>query len=183
MSEVITASPFPWNGARAGKCYNNVLKLIEERGGDLVFGWALTEYGPFRRGGWYPPPLYRRWLNHVVWRDSEGQLWEVTPKLDLDDGKSLNFDQTEFLPDPDAAFDIISIENWQPRACRYVPVRPEGEPVAYFLEQAQHATDSQVRQQWLQHAILALEHQGFRPLEWKVELDGQKTGSIWLIAE
>jgi len=183
VSEVITVPPLPWSGAKPGKCYENVRRLIKDRGGDFVYGWALTEYGPFRRVGWYPPPLYRRWLNHVVWRDVEGKIWEVTPGLNLDDRRAAGFNPTDFMVDPEAVFEINSENDWRPRPCRYVPARPEGEPTAYFLERAQHTTNPEVRQQWLQHAILALEHQGFRPLEWKVELDGEKTGSIWLIAE
>ena len=183
VSEVIIVPPLPWSAARAGKCYNNVQSKIKDRGGEPVFGWALTEFGPFRRSGWYPPPLYRRWLNHVVWRDTLGKLWEVTPNLNLDHGQESHFAQTEFLPDADATFEIVSDKDWRPRPCRYVPVRPEGETVAHFLQQAQHATNGEIRQQWIQHAILALQHQGFQPREWKLEIDGERTGSIWLIAE
>src|SRR5262245_23284387 len=73
----VIARALPWDGARSGKCYNNVQEMIHHHGGDFCYGWALTDFGPHRASGArMPPPLYRRWLNHVVWQDAGRRLWE-----------------------------------------------------------------------------------------------------------
>src|SRR3954464_13521359 len=103
---VVTAAPLPWDDARVGKCYNNVNEMVKRRGGEMAYGWALTDFGPHRCNGLGdPPPLYRRWLNHVVWRDTSGQLWEVTPNAVIDNHKECHFAPTIFLPDEDATFE------------------------------------------------------------------------------
>src|SRR5262245_30282427 len=92
VSDIITVPPYPWEGAKVGKCYNNVKELIRLHGGDYCYGWALTDFGPHRCLGLREPPaLYRRWLNHVVWRDANGMLWEVSQNSVVD-----NRNQTEF---------------------------------------------------------------------------------------
>jgi hypothetical protein len=55
--------------------------------------------------------------------------------------------------------------------------------VAELLAQAQHATTEHLRLYWLRKALEALLPAGFQPREWKVETIGNRTGSIWLIAE
>src|SRR5436190_23810465 len=79
-TKALTVPPRAGDEARVGKCYNNVMAAISRHGGQAVYGWALTDLGPHRLGsGKTPAPLYRRWLNHVVWRDAHGKLWEVSP--------------------------------------------------------------------------------------------------------
>src|SRR5205085_3422999 len=80
MSSIVVP-PFRWEGGRVGKCYNNIQEIVRRHGGGPVYGWALADFGPFRTNGSYPPPLYRRWLNHVVWRDRQRRMWEVSPSL------------------------------------------------------------------------------------------------------
>lgn len=175
--------PAPWEGAKVGKCWNNVQAMIARHGGDAMYGWALTDFGPHRAFGGSEPPLYRRWLNHVVWRDPQGRLWEVTPNAVIDNHAERQFVTTEFLPDPDATFEFLAAEEWFTRPTRYVPLRPEGVLVTDLLTQAQHAVGDKARNYWLREALAALQLAGFRPREWKVETIGQRTGSIWLIAE
>jgi len=182
-TNVLVAAPAPWQGARVGKCYNNVQAMVSQRGGEAVYGWALTDYGPHRAFGGKEPPLYRRWLNHVVWRDPEGQLREVSPNAVIGNYEQQEFLATEFVPDPSATFEIISDEVWFTRPTRYVPLRPEGVVVTDLLTQAQLAIGDSARHYWLREALTALAMAGFRPREWKVETVGQRTGSIWLIAE
>ena len=55
--------------------------------------------------------------------------------------------------------------------------------VAELLTTAQHAVGDEARNYWLSRALSALQLAGFRPREWKVETIGERTGSIWLIAE
>src|SRR5262245_25996834 len=173
----------PWPGAKVGKCYLNVKEMIRLYGGELVYGWALTDFGPHRITKSNETPLYRRWLNHVVWRDPPGKLWEVTPNAVVDNHALQRFANTDFLPDPEATFEIVSDETWFPRPCRYIPTRSEGVLVAELLTKAQRAIGDEARNVWLGRALSALQLAGFRPREWKVETIGERTGSIWLIAE
>lgn len=175
--------PLAWDGGRVGKCYNNVQAMIRQRGGRAMYGWALTDYGPHQRSEPAKPPLYRRWLNHVVWYDPQGLLWEVTPCRSLEDDAPPQFLPTEFVPDPEATFEIVSEEVWHARPTRYIPTRAEGVAVAEHLTQAQHAPTDEVRQYWLRKALAALVPAGFQPREWKVELLEDRTGSIWLFAD
>jgi hypothetical protein len=101
----------------------------------------------------------------------------------IDDHSAPEFLPTEFIPDKTAAFTILSEKDWITRPSRYLPVRPEGITVTDYLTKAQHAVDNRERNDWLGKALNALAVAGFRPREWKVELVGARTGSIWLIAE
>jgi len=178
----VIVAPRPWDGARPGKCYSNVLQTIRRHGGEFCYGWALTDCGPHCLSGRGPAPLYRRWLNHVVWRDAGGQLWEVSPNAVINNHAETRFAPTEFLHDADATFEIVSEETWFTRNARYVALRPEGLPVVQLLNQAQDA-QGEARSSLLQQALAALRAGGFQPREWKIESIGERTGSIWLIAE
>jgi hypothetical protein len=181
----LIALPLPSDEARVGKCYNNVMAMVSRNGGEAVYGWALTDFGPHRvNGSTNPAPLYRRWLNHVVWRDSQGKLWEVSPNSVIDnDHSSPEFLPTEFIIDATTVFEIITEDEWFTQPSRYVPLRPEGIAVADYLTKAQLAPDTTERNRWLGESLQALAAAGFRPREWKVEMVGERTGSIWLIAE
>jgi hypothetical protein len=184
LGSVQVVPPAPWEGANPGKCFRNVRAMIERHGGEAAYGWALTDYGPHRAlGGTQPPPLYRRWLNHVVWRDAQRKLWEVTPNVVIDDKSDPHFVSTEFLVDSKATFEFVTDDDWFTRPTRYIPLRQEGVLVADLLTQAQHAHGEQARMYWLREALAAVQAAGFRPREWKVETIGERTGSIWLIAE
>ena len=76
-----------------------------------------------------------------MWRDTAGKLWEVTPNAVIDkDRPEAGFVGTEFLPDPEAQFEISSDENWVAGHSRYVPLRPAGVAVTELLTQAQYST-------------------------------------------
>jgi hypothetical protein len=179
---VLRVAAAPWDGAQVGKCYLNVQEVIRRAGGAAVYGWALTDFGPHQLHGMKLPPLYRRWLNHVVWRDAHGQLWEVSPNAVIDNHDETQFVATEFLPDSEATFEFISEDEWYTRPTRYIPQRPEGALVTELLNRAQLASGNE-RNHLLGQALAALQLAGFRPREWKVECIGPRTGSIWLIAE
>jgi len=183
VGRVIVVPACPWDGARVGKCYNNVKEMIRRHGGEAVYGWALTDFGPHQARGGRQLPLYRRWLNHVVWRDSLGKVWEVSPNAVIDNHAETEFRATEFMPEPEAMFELITEEEWYTRPSRYIPLRPEGTLVADLLNKAQNAIGEPDRNYLLGQALSALQLAGFRPREWKVETVGKRTGSIWLIAE
>jgi len=131
-------------------------ELIRRHGGEICSGWALADIGPHRRSGQrFPPPLDRRWANHAVWRDGDGRLWEVTPTAIIDDYSQVGFLPTEFVPDPGAVFEIRSETDRVAGHSRYVPLRPEGIPVAMILTVAQHATGT-ARRGLIQDALTAL---------------------------
>jgi hypothetical protein len=183
-THALSVPPLETNQARVGKCYRNVMEAISEHGGQAVYGWAVTDFGPHRiSGNNTPAPLYRRWLNHVVWRDPQGKLWEVSPNAVIDDHSSPEFLPTEFIIDAMATFEIIADDEWFTRPSRYVPLRPEGITVTDYLTKAQLAVDNGERNRCLGESLNALADAGFRPREWKVEMVGERTGSIWLIAE
>ena len=156
MADIVVVPARPWNGAKVGKCLKNVQEMIRQYGGRLCYGWALTDFGPHRASGSRePPPLYRRWLNHVVWCDAEGQLWEVSPNAVIDNHTETHFRDTEFEPDPEATFEIISDEQWFTRPSRYIAERPEGAIVAELLDRAQHSPKAQLNY-WLSRAASKL---------------------------
>lgn len=181
---VMVAQPLRSDHARAGKCYNNVQDAIARHGGDAAYGWALADLGPHRAlGGKLPPPLYGRFMNHVLWRDSDGKLWEVTPTAVVQNKDVREFKPTEFILDSSATFEHISAEDWYTRPTRYLPMRPEGIATAHYLTMAQRAQDNNERNQWLGEALQAIAVEGFKPLVWKVEMLGDRMGRIWLNAE
>src|SRR5688572_4751745 len=181
-SRVVTVAARPWKGAKLGKCLTNVREVIRREGGEAVYGWAL-EYGPLRQQGWYPPPLYCRWLHHVVWRDPGGTLWEVSPHIRFADKEGICFLPTQFYSDAAASFHGEAEDDWYSLPCQYLPLRPEGAEVARRLNLGQAAETDKDRNHWIQRALAALAEAGFVPREWKVETVGQRTGTIWLIAE
>jgi len=112
-THALPVPPLASDEAQVGKCYNNVIGAIKRHGGEAVYGWALTDFGPHRvSGSTTPAPLYRRWLNHVVWRDAQGKVWELSPNAVIDDRSSPQFLPTEFIPDPTATFEIWSDKDW-----------------------------------------------------------------------
>src|SRR5262245_35641951 len=98
QSQIIPA--ISWPGARAGQCYGNVKQIVDLFGGTFAFGWVLSKPGPYRIRNESPPPLYRRCVNHVVWRDpSFGKLWEVSPSICVTRPNECHFVDIEFWED------------------------------------------------------------------------------------
>jgi hypothetical protein len=183
MSHSVIVPAISWEGAKAGRCYGNVKEMVRQFGGTFAFGWALGEYGPSRLRCQSPPPLYRRWVNHVVWRDALGKLWEVSPNVSVARPDEVHFVNTEFWEDPTATFRPNSDGSWFLTKVRYVAVRPEGHEVAASLTHAQTSDAHGDKLYWLERAISGLITAGFSPTEWIMHSIGAKTGSIWLFAE
>lgn len=183
MSHPTIVPAVAWDGAKAGRCYSNVKEVVRRHGGTFAFGWALAEAGPARLQSQSPPPLYRRWVNHVVWRDLLGRLWEVSPNVTVENPSEICFADTEFLEDEAAAFQPKSDGTWFLTAVRYVALRPEGAEVVANLTHAQAASAYGDRVHWLERAMAALAACGFCPTEWIMHSIGNHTASIWLFAE
>jgi hypothetical protein len=181
--EIVVVPPFEWDDAKVTACYRNVSELIAMHGGTHCYGWALAEYGPCRLcESSAPAPLFRRWINHVVWRDAHGLLWDPSPHVAVQDPSLCKFLPTDFVVDPQATFTILPDGNWITQHARYVPVRPEGIPVTDLLTRAQHSTGEE-RSRLLCDALYALQPLGFAPDSWHLEVIGERTGNIWLTAK
>jgi hypothetical protein len=174
----ITVDPFPWEQAIPQRCHHNVRALIGMKGGEFVFGWALSYSGPLLVSSRNRAPLFRRWINHVVWRDPSGKLREVTPHFEAADRARIVWQPTTFIVDNSAAFQGI-----HPHSARYTSLRPEGKLVAHLLNCAQCADSDDLRLHWLRMAFAAIEPHGFVPKECRVESIGSRTSGIWLVAE
>ena len=181
--QVIAVPPLPWKGAQAGRCYNNVQAMIRQRGGEAMFGWLLCEYGPVQLGGSDQPPLYRRWMNHVLWRDGQGKLWEVSPCTKENPAEKDRFISVSFLPDPAATFQVQSDHAWDTAPSRYEPLRPEGKLLVSYLHRAQEAKEPADRGDWLMKAFLALREVGYKPKEIHLDTAGPRLISVVCIAE
>jgi hypothetical protein len=178
QASAVTVPAFPDANGVPRKCHQNVAAIVSSLKGEFAFGWALSHIGPLLLSGGPKPPLYSRWVNHVMWRDPAGHLWEVTPQYEAENQARTTWCSTTFIPDRDAVFEGIS-----PRAAQYVAVRPEGEMVAQLLNLAQKADGDQGRLHLLRMALAAIEPHGFRPKRCRVESIGSRTSSIMLFAE
>jgi hypothetical protein len=179
-AEAIAA--FPWDGGRPQECYDNVTYLVDLLGGERVYGWALADSGPLSAVRQREAPLYARWINHAVWRDGGGKLWEVTPRFEVGNLKRVAWSATRFVPDAQAVFHSNEDGCWSQPA-RYVAVRPEGERLARLLCRAEVESDEGCRANLLRAALAELARAGFIPKECRVETTGTRTNNIWLIVE
>jgi|SRR5262245_30297358 len=179
----VVVPPLPWKGAQAGRCYNNVLTMIQERGGEAAFGWLLCETGPLQLCGRRQPPLYRRWMNHVLWRDPSDNLWEVSPCEKNDPAAEFPFIAVTFLLDPAAKFEVQSDLDWITHPSRYEPLRPEGRPLTDFLVRAQNTYDPEERAGWLIKAFFALREAGYRPTEMRLDARSSRLNSVLCVVE
>jgi hypothetical protein len=178
-SVAIVAEPFGSAGAVPGKCWHNVNQLIQSFGGTLVYGWGLGKPGPISMSCTQRPPLYARWVNHALWRDESGQLWEATPvSAELD--HAITWEPTHFILDDDARFEIATDDICCPRAAVYVAVQPQGEWSADCLCQAERATrDSQ--DAWIERAVYSLRQAGLQPVSWRARRVGDKLRDISIV--
>ena len=170
-------------GGKPGQCYFNVMEMISRHGGEPVFGWALCESGPSHTKNAYPPPLYQRWVNHVVWRDAAGLLWDVSPKVAAENPDHLFFSPTDFLIDPSANFEHASAKERPRIHFRFVPVRHEGEEVTQFLTLAQSAKTQDEMLKWIQKAIRSVAMSGFQPRKAVIQSVNGETRNIWIYAD
>ena len=76
QSKAIRIPVQPISGAEPLMCSENVQKRIRAMGGSAVFGWIVAHdtFNDVKQ-------------NHVVWEDSTGQLWDVTPVFESVQGE------------------------------------------------------------------------------------------------
>jgi hypothetical protein len=180
-SMAYVVQPFDWASAKSGECCSNVAKAIETFGGSICYGWALAGVGPRSVSDRDLPPLYQRWVNHALWHDKVGRLWEVTPASDVFDPKIIGWLPTLFVPDAEATFEATPGGS-SARPSIYIAVRPEGEEAADCLCRAERAS-SALREDLLDLALASIEQGGFTPKKWTMETTGDRIKNIWLVAE
>jgi hypothetical protein len=175
-------APFEWPGAVPSNCWNNVTEIVAQLGGSFAFGWALSYTGPCSSSGRKIAPLYSRWVNHVLWQDSNGLLWEITPHRTLSETEKFTWASTYFLPDEEARFKLATAETCEPQPSMYVALRPEGEWTADCLCHAERAP-REMQECWLNRALSSLTQAGFVPVHCNVERAGDIITNVWLMVE
>lgn len=73
-------------------CFENVEQKAREKGGSIAYGWAI----------WHMPGLYFEAEHHAVWRNTLGNLIDVSPQMD---GRK----RLLFLSDKSAIYDPSAI--------------------------------------------------------------------------
>lgn len=93
IPDIVPRDVPPW--AELNECVVNVSKMVEKFGGEAVRGWRL----------WEPlPGLMIEAEFHVVWRDPDGSLLDVSRHFP-------GFTATVFLPDPSLGYEGRQIPN------------------------------------------------------------------------
>lgn len=109
------------------QCYQNVYRLVTQRGGEVVLGWMVD----------LVPGVYIELMHHAIWRTPGGELLDVTAPQDgerdkngpivfiPDDSVQINFDRpiptnnkyVTLIKDPDLREYLrmyrVSIESWR----------------------------------------------------------------------
>jgi hypothetical protein len=179
-SKAIVVEPLLWEGLPGRACWHHVKHMIKERGGSFIYGWALGTPGPIDHSREYTVPLYARWVNHVLWSDPFDQLWEVTPIRDELSGKR-EWQSTHFILDDSAAFEIATDEVCCPRPAIYVAVRPEGEPAANCLCEAERAARDK-QDFWVMKAVEAVRKAGLTATSWRVRRVRDKLRDVLIVS-
>ena len=179
---IVSVRPLPSDEAKVCRCLDNVERTIGLRGGSAVYGWAFADGGPISVEGQSVKELYRRWVNHVIWADHLGNLWEVTPMFDLIEPERIAWGQIEFLPDPTAAFQLSSDGILASHPSRYVALCQEGEEVTHTLNLATRETSADRRAAYLNDAVANLTSLGYRAPKWRADPRADRVG-IWLFVE
>jgi len=177
---VRVVEPLPRPEAPPGKCWQNVRQLVRLHGGTAVQGWALGDAGPVAPSNQLAAPLYSRWVNHILWCDLAGRLWEVTPYRNPLSG-NVTWEPTHFVIDDNAGFETATEAICCPQPAVYVAVRPEGQAVADFLCRAERAPLDE-QEQWVQQALESIKRFGFTPISWRLTRVGDKLRDILIVA-
>jgi hypothetical protein len=181
-SAKIVVRPFTACGTVGGTCWHHVRKVIERLGGDFAYGWALSNLGPIAATSQELAPLYSRWVNHVLWREPTGLLWEVTPIRD-EVTCAVRWMPTVFIPDEDACFENATDDICCPQPAVYVASSPEGEWASDCLCQAERANTREAQDQWVARAIYAIKQAGYSATSWRVKRVGNNLRDIWIAAK
>jgi hypothetical protein len=177
---VIVVEPFEGIGPSGRTCWHHVRHVIQSLGGTFAYGWALGTPGPLVPSNRLAAPLYARWVNHVLWLDPNGVLWEVTPVRDELDCK-LRWEPTHFIRDDEAQFEIAADEICCPRPAVYVAVRPDGERTADCLCEAERASP-ETQGHWINAALDSIQQAGLVPVSWRVKRVGDKLRDVLVVA-
>jgi len=176
----LSVFPFRLDGALSGKCWHNANLAIALHGGTMGLGWALSGVGPVGNSGERLPALYSRWVNHIVWRDENQQLWEVTPHLNFPTNEEF-WGPVTFVEDAQAEFVVASMEECRPQPAVYFAACPEGEWTADCLCHAERAP-FESQKYWLDRAAYSVQRAGMANASWRVERTNDKINDAWIFA-
>ena len=84
----------PVSNAPQNECVTIVPRHIEQNGGEQVIGWAIWEW----------PRVFIEAEFHSVWRQPDGSLLDLTPKV-------MPMPRILFLPDPRRAYNGRQVDN------------------------------------------------------------------------
>ena len=84
----------PVEHAGANDCFPVIEQHVQEYGGSICYGWQIWEW---------PGEMVQAEF-HAVWRDSDGELHDLTPK-------QVPVDRILFLPDPEEVYEVTLINN------------------------------------------------------------------------
>lgn len=85
----VKSRPFPHSVF--AECFDNVSRVIGERGGETVYGWAI----------WHLKGAYFEAEHHGIWQKKSGDWLDVTPQVS-------GYRKIAFLPDPEAVYDPLN---------------------------------------------------------------------------
>jgi len=179
-SAAITAEPFAAANSAPGKCWQNVKQLIDSHGGTFAYGWAFAGLGPVASSG-EVQPLYSRWCNHIIWRDKNDRLWEVTPSGDPQNVAQVALGPTNFILDEEAKFEVATDEVCCPQPAVYIPACREGEWTSDCLCHLERASGV-AQDYWLARTLYSIKQSGLVPTNWRVRHIGEKLRDVWIMA-
>lgn len=116
----------PQSWSRLNYCNKNVERMIQLHGGEMVLGYKI----------WYVPCLYIEAERHAVWRNTDGELVDITFNID---GET----KILFLPAP-ALKTIIAHAYTKPRAA--------------FHPRVKNFIESQTKIEKLQSQVFNIQH-------------------------
>ena len=178
-SAVAVVKCFQWPGGVPSNCMRNVTQIVARLGGSCAYGWGHCYCGPISASDRQVDPVYSRWVNHVLWRDGNGQLWEVSPSRNRLDAEQFSWKPTLFLSDDSAQFAIEPDGTVRPGPAVYIAQRPEGEWTADCLCHAERAP-REMQDEWLQRAMISLKQAGLEPTTCEVERTSDLITNVWL---
>jgi len=92
LPDAAVTVPFePVTESREGYCYENVQRVVDERGGAILYGWVV----------WQHDDIFVEAEHHAVWQKPSGELACITPQTPPE--KFLTF-----IPDANAVYDFHS---------------------------------------------------------------------------
>jgi hypothetical protein len=108
---------------RTGQCYANVIDYIAKNGGSTQLGWLIS----------YLPGRYVEATHHAVWRDTNGELHDVTDKA----FPKMKNDESSFVEDHE---NDPPTDYWHPAVPSWFLVLDESSAIKQYVRAVRSAT-------------------------------------------